>query len=77
MKLKTLKDLSNDIVLDGDIVPKRANELKKELKREAIKWVKEIRKTRDQGLNLPEPDQIVMSMNNITEKDLQSKEDLK
>ncbi len=58
MKLKTLKDLP---LLDC---------IKEMLKREAIKWVKEIEETLQKGLAVPRPDEILKSFFNITEEDL-------
>ncbi|KKN01268.1 hypothetical protein LCGC14_1129260 [marine sediment metagenome] len=77
MKLKTLKDIEKDYV--GN--PSNYENVSKDvLKKEAIKWVKNRDKKRTMD-NVMETGRLLfkdfLEFFNITEKDLQSKEDLK
>ena len=69
-ELKTLKDLKfQEITSDGrsDILP---FVFIQDLRAEAVKWVKELRVTIKEGLNVPSAENILTQFFNLTEDDL-------
>ncbi|MCK5347370.1 MAG: hypothetical protein KAR20_28365 [Candidatus Heimdallarchaeota archaeon] len=72
MELKTLKDIGRDMRMTSAIPGFARDELRDEIKQEAINWVKYYRE--EHGDNLPavgfSPDTEFMKFFNITEEDL-------
>lgn len=63
-KLKTLKDIENFNELNPTFVKRES------IKKEAIKWVKEMQQTLSEGLSIPTAIEIMTSFHNITKSDL-------